>query len=203
MKSNCKYKNIIFDLFDVSVKIDWKSVVLKVLENDDRLADFVWQFFRSEHWLDYKKGKIEPEDFQLILPHTVPYDKFKNLLFQMPEYVEPITEMVEVAESIKKRGFRLYLLTNVTKSTFTVLKKRFPFFNLFDGIVTSFQACSVKPEPQIYMNLLKKYNLEPSECFFVDDMDCNIQKAKSLGIDGFVYANHNELTNALKAVNIL
>ena len=53
------------------------------------------------------------------------------------------------------------------------------------------------------MNLLKKYNLEPSECFFVDDMDCNIQKAKSLGIDGFVYANHNELTNALKAVNIL
>ena len=45
----------------------------------------------------------------------------------------------------------------------------------------------VKPEPEIYRLLYKKYGLIPEECVFIDDSAANIEGAERTGMPGIVF----------------
>ena len=49
---------------------------------------------------------------------------------------------------------------------------------------------------------LKKYNLDPKECVFIDDRLENIQGAVRCGINGIQFESHEKLINELKKINI-
>lgn len=44
-----------------------------------------------------------------------------------------------------------------------------------------------KPDPAIYRYLFETFSLDPKECFFIDDLEKNINAARSLGMDGIVF----------------
>ena len=45
----------------------------------------------------------------------------------------------------------------------------------------------VKPQPEIYRLLFKKFSLKPEECFFVDDSPANVEGALYCGMTGAVF----------------
>lgn len=45
----------------------------------------------------------------------------------------------------------------------------------------------MKPDKQIYQCLLKRYNLKPEECLFVDDLENNTKATSELGIHAFTF----------------
>ena len=49
----------------------------------------------------------------------------------------------------------------------------------------------MKPEPQIYEILLKRYGLQPDETLFIDDRRTNIAAAEALGIHGQLFDSHD------------
>lgn len=53
----------------------------------------------------------------------------------------------------------------------------------FDGVVTSFQEKTCKPDPQIFKNLLDRYGLKPEETLMLDDSAANCASARSLGME--------------------
>ena len=44
-----------------------------------------------------------------------------------------------------------------------------------------------KPDPAIYRYLFETFSLNPRECFFIDDLEENIEIGRSLGMDGLVF----------------
>ena len=56
----------------------------------------------------------------------------------------------------------------------------------------------MKPEKKIYEILLKRYNLNPEECVFIDDQPTFLPPANDLGIITILY---NENTNLRKELN--
>jgi len=85
----------------------------------------------------------------------------------------------------RNRGFGIYILSNLDGETFDILYERYrDFFDLFDGIIISGKCGLIKPDPAIYSYVLKTFNLDPSECVFIDDQQINIQAATSCGIYG-------------------
>ncbi len=44
----------------------------------------------------------------------------------------------------------------------------------------------MKPQDIIYERFLKEYQLNPADCFFIDDLEDNIKAAKEAGINGAV-----------------
>ena len=50
----------------------------------------------------------------------------------------------------------------------------------------------VKPDIRIYEHLLKTCGLKPEECFFIDDMEANVEGAKKAGIAGAVFRGNFE-----------
>ena len=60
----------------------------------------------------------------------------------------------------------------------------------------------MKPEPEIYQLLLNRYNLNPEETVFTDDLEANIEAAKKEGIHGIVFKSPDQLTDDLIALGV-
>jgi len=89
-------------------------------------------------------------------------------------------------EELKGLGYGLYLLSNAT-----VRQPEYfpgiPGSQFFDGAVISAHWKVLKPEREIYEILFREYGLEPSECFFVDDLNINVEGALCAGMDGYIF----------------
>ena len=57
----------------------------------------------------------------------------------------------------------------------------------FDGILFSAPIHMAKPDQEIYEYFFRKFDLNPSECFFIDDLEKNTQGAKDAGMDGIIF----------------
>ena len=58
---------------------------------------------------------------------------------------------------------------------------------MFDGVLISADYKLLKPEKEIYLALYDKFSLKPEECYFIDDVQKNIDGAKATGMDGHCY----------------
>ena len=90
----------------------------------------------------------------------------------------------------KREGHKIYGLSNWDPESFALLKAKHPqFFDLFDGIVISGHTKANKPHATIYHALLECYQLEPAQCWFIDDQQENITAAKKLGINAVIHSS--------------
>lgn len=182
-------RNVIFDFG--GVLLDWNPRHLyRSYFNDDALMEYFLANVCTFEWnADNDRGVPMAENVS-------------RLQAQFPEYAEPIamfkerwSEMLhgEIAEGvallreIKRRGYRLYGLTNWEAETIGVAYDRYDFFSLFDGIVVSGEEHVIKPEPEIYYRLLDRYGLRADECLFIDDNQQNIEAARALGIASVLF----------------
>lgn len=52
--------------------------------------------------------------------------------------------------------------------------------------------------PEIYSHFLRKFDLKAEECFFIDDLEPNINAAKEAGMGGLVFTGDiNEVKKAI------
>lgn len=118
----------------------------------------------------------------LSLAHTI----FDPETFAKTRYIIP--EGIEFVKECKKAGHTVYILSNWDPESFTIMKNMYPtFFNLFDGVIISGDSGLIKPDPEIYRYLLKKFHLIPHECILIDDRPENITAAQKMGISGILY----------------
>ena len=98
-------------------------------------------------------------------------------------------EMVEFVKKLKEdRGVKIFILSNNFIERANYYKKTFPFLEeIFDKVYYSWQTGFVKPDPEAHKNLLAENNLKPEECIYFDDSKKNIEVAKKLGIQSYIF----------------
>jgi len=101
-----------------------------------------------------------------------------------------------------KKNYKVALLSNTNKIDFEHVLKKSETFPLFDAVTLSFEAGHKKPEKQIYLDALKKLNLKPDECVFIDDIKEYSDAASKLGIHGINYTSYKNLIKELKKLNV-
>jgi len=88
---------------------------------------------------------------------------------------------VRLVESLRKKGYRVFLFSN-TSLPHTRLLRRRGWDRLFDGFLSSCELGSMKPSPTAFARALGKINAPPSEVVFIDDKEENVRGAKEFGI---------------------
>ncbi|PLV59343.1 HAD family phosphatase [Thermotoga sp. KOL6] len=175
-------RNIVFDLG--GVLIDWRPCDHLMRTFPGEVASVLAkEIFHHEDWKNMDRGVL-PEDKlwekkKRELPDYREY--IERLEREVPEILKAIDENVKVLEELKKRGFFLYVLSNFGRIYFEKIRKKYDFFDLFDGIVVSAHVGYMKPEREIFEELIKRYNIVPEESLFVDDMEENVAAARRLG----------------------
>lgn len=97
-----------------------------------------------------------------------------------------IEAVYEFLTTQKLAGKNIYYLTNVGQSAFEK-RQQSSIFKYFDGGVASCEVGIRKPDPAIYQELIKKYNLDPEDTVFIDDKLENVETARQLGLWGIQY----------------
>ena len=83
-----------------------------------------------------------------------------------------------------EQGYRIYILSTTCEIFYRIEKAGLlPIYTLLSGYILSSEVGVVKPEPEIYQKLLKKYGIEPTESVFIDDIQANLDTAAELGFE--------------------
>ena len=96
-----------------------------------------------------------------------------------------------------RTGKRLFALTNYPEPSFTNACRAFPYLTeCLEGAVVSSREKLVKPEPDIFHFLTRKYGLIPSRTLFIDDTAANTDAAAREGFRVWHYAGKDRLQPA-------
>jgi putative hydrolase of the HAD superfamily len=107
--------------------------------------------------------------------------------------------MYDFAESLRRNGKQIAVLSNMPRELGEALKARTKGFAPFAHLTLSYEVQSVKPEPAIYEHCLAGMALGPGETLFLDDRVENIRGAERVGIDGVQFTSRDEVLPRLKA----
>lgn len=197
------YKNIIFDLGNVLLSFNPKEYLKGKLEKN-RIERVFKEIFLSEEWVKLDEGTItEIEAIEAISLRNEDYREDIKIAFEnWYDILIPISESVELLKDLKKKGYKLYYLTNFHDIAFKKVKEKYDFFNLFDGGVVSSEDKLIKPDERIYKAILNRYNLLPEQSIFIDDTKINVEAAKEANIEGLVFENANKLKEDLKSLGL-
>ena len=157
---------------------------------DKETADILLkEIFRNEIWSDKDRGIIFPEDIMAQKKGAIPeevFEKTSELVHNFYPYMPPFEKMYDFVKQLKENGYSIYLLSNAS-SDFHERRKGIPALSLFDGVIVSADYKLLKPEKEIYETLYKEFSLKPEECYFIDDVQKNIDGAAATGMDGHCY----------------
>lgn len=185
-------KNVIFDLGNVL--IDFKPIkYIKSLGYDDEKALEIFnKTIKDSIWADMDRGIYRDKEsyvkaFKTKYPEIQDdIDKFLGGPW-MENVIFPLKDNLKMIDLVKEKGLKYYILSNYPKDAFEYTYDMCPFIQNGDGMVISYDVLMIKPDKNIYLKLLDKYGLKANECLFIDDLDINVEGAKSVGINAFVF----------------
>jgi putative hydrolase of the HAD superfamily len=96
-------------------------------------------------------------------------------------------DRIRYLEELKK-NYKLYLLSNTNEIHRIKFHRDFKtdfdysFYDLFERNFYSHEMGMRKPNPQIYLEALREAELIPEETLFIDDMEENIEAARTTGM---------------------
>ncbi len=186
-----KIKNIVFDIGNVLMEWDPEKIYRALFNKNDYYDHPISRIVGGEIWLELDRGTIDLDEAieQLSLANE-PYRREIDIFIrEAPHYIRPLIDSVAGAMEYKKRGYRIFLLSNFPEYGFKIINSKFDFFNSFHGGVISWEVNAIKPDRDIYEILLSKYSLDPGETIFIDDVAANIKTAEDLGIKGLHFVD--------------
>ncbi len=193
-------RNVIFDVG--GVLLDWNPDQLLqgyYAEPAERAA-MKRAIFLHADWLEVDRGTLSEEALLARIARRLgrPVPELAGLFGTVRESLRPKLDTVALLEALAARGVPLYCLSNMPLETFTYLRERFGFWDLFRGIVISGEIRLVKPQPEIFEYLLARYELSAADTILIDDYAVNVEAAQALGLQTVLFTDARRCEQALR-----
>ena len=193
-------KNIIFDCADTLLRTRYaECLAARTQKSPEQAGRIIRALMGSAIWKEYDNGRMTEEEIaDALLPSLSEEDRAAARLFlsEFTDYFFMIDGTPELLAELKERGYRLFLLSDFP-AKFTSLRSRFSIFDLFDGVVVSYQYGASKHDRGLFARLLEEYHLTAEECIFFDDVAANVEAAAAFGISGAVYTDVASVRSAI------
>lgn len=175
-------KNIVFDLGRVvfAHRTEYRT------EERKRFFSYVSESPMPQFWVDYDLGisSMDKVAEDLAAYRGVDVKYARMMIEQSIGWQSTIEPTAELIRDLKAAGYRLYVLSNMSREFIAFLRRK-EVYKYFDGEVVSCEEGVVKPQPEIYRILIDRYSLDVAETMFIDDRIENVEVAASLGITPF------------------
>ena len=199
-------KNLLFDLGGVVMDIRKENCVEAFRQLGLRNASsYFGDYSQQGPFLALERGDITEAEFHAELRKDLPEgvgdsaidEAFCKFLVGVPP------RRLDELEALGKR-FNVCLLSNTNPIMWhsTIRhefeKKGFNMEHYFPGgMVTSFEAKAVKPDPKIFEFTIKKLGIRPEETLFLDDSQANLDSAAKLGFHTALVPTDTEFIEVL------
>lgn len=186
-------KNYIFDFGNVLANFYAQMLTAPYVSDEKARAIISDVVFDRLYWDKLDMGTITDEEVKECIRKRLPEELMDIGCLVYDNWIKtltPVEGMENLVCDIHKSGKKIYLLSNISKGfaqSYKNVKWIKNLLSMFDGLVMSGTICMAKPDKKIFEYILKTYNLNPSECLFIDDRQENISAAESVGIKGYLF----------------
>ena len=201
-------KNLLFDLGGVIMDIRRLNCVASFERLGMKDADnFLGEYSQKGPFLQLEEGAISEEEFRTAVRALINEEvsdeqidsAFCDFLVGIPKYrLEQLRQL--------KKSYNIYMLSNTNSIMWrSRIAEDFRQEGLeredyFDGIVTSFEARSIKPDAKIFHTVVEKLGINPDETLFLDDSQKNLDAAAQLGFHTLLVTPGSEFFELLKSM---
>jgi 2-haloacid dehalogenase len=197
---------VVFDLG--GVLIDWnpRHLYRKLFPGDEAAMEHFLTTVCTPAWnLEQDRGRSLQEATTLLqATHPEQAELIAAYYGRWPEMLDgAIPGSVALLEELVAAGIPVYALTNWSAETFPYARPRFPFLDLFRGIIVSGEEGLVKPDARLFGRAAERFGLEPSRTLFIDDAAHNVAGAELAGFRGALFTTPEALHRELQAFGLL
>lgn len=147
-------------------------------------------FFQNEYGL-CQKGELDLKEE--LLPYLEKWgwsgsvEDFLEYWFSSDVIVNDY--LVPAVEELRESGLKCYLASNNEKYRAERIKKVLEEMELLDGYYFSSAIKVKKNEAQFFSHILEDLKAEASDVIYLDNDQVNLEAAKSLGIETYLYSD--------------
>ena len=114
----------------------------------------------------------------------------KNDLLNLYKVLSTYPEVKEVLENLKKKNFKLAILSNGTPALLEELVQSNHLKDLFDDLFSIESVKIYKPDSKVYDLPVKKYKIKPEEITFLSSNTWDVSGAGNFGYNS-IWVNRN------------
>ena len=114
----------------------------------------------------------------------------RNELLDLYKVLSTFPEVKEVFNKLKKKNYKLAILSNGTPSLLKELVKSNNLDNIFDDIFSIEEVKTYKPDPKVYNIPIKKYQIQKSEVAYLSANTWDVSAGGNYGFNP-VWVNRN------------
>ena len=118
-------------------------------------------------------------------------NSMRNDLLDLYKVLSPFSEVKETLNKLKKKDFKLAILSNGTPSLLGNLVKDNNLENIFDDIFSIEEVGIFKPDSKVYELPVNKYNIKKDEILFLSANTWDVSGGGNYGYNS-VWVNRNK-----------
>ena len=124
-------------------------------------------------------------------------ESMKNELLNLYKILSPYPEVKGVLQDLKKKNFKLAILSNGTPSLLNELVESNKLNNLFDDLFSIEEVKIYKPDPRVYEIPIKKYKIKSDEITFLSANTWDVSGGGNFGYNSIWVNRHNSVFDIL------
>ena len=121
----------------------------------------------------------------------------KNELLSLYKILSPYPEVREVLENLKKKNFKLAILSNGTPDLLNELVENNKLNDLFDDLFSIEEVKIYKPDTRVYELPIKKYKIKSDEITFLSANTWDVSGGGHFGYNSVWVNRHNSVFDIL------
>ena len=191
---------IIFDFGNVLVNWNLHAIYDRFFPDPEAVEAFL----QEVSFLEWNSRMDSGEPFaEAVADISLAHPQYAHLFRLYDErWADTLREQVpgtaDIVVRLKRAGYPLHLLSNISAEKFPLMLEIHPVLNIFDGMTISGEVGLIKPDPRIFLHTLDQIRRSPEACIFIDDNPANIESARGVGIKSIQFQSANQLENELE-----
>ena len=179
-------RNVVFDVGGVLVRLRYQPFVDYLSAAGIDMTDLPGWLAKVD-LAAHERGALSGEELlgRVAAMASRPLDA-GELAARWLDMFDRAQEMLDLAAGLM-RDHRVYLLSNVGDMHWRHLNAEYGLERVAHGVLTSFEAGAVKPQPEIYELGAERIGIEPAACVFVDDLRENVAGAEAGGMTAILH----------------
>lgn len=153
-------------------------------------------------WLEFEKGLIdEMELARKFFKDGRDFDLegLKTCMRNGYSYIEGIEQLLL---SLKQNHYEMHAFTNYP-IWYQLIEDKLKLSKYLSWTFCSYAFGKRKPDTEFYKEVVRRLNVDPTNCIFVDDRQKNVEAAIEVGIRGVHFKNVNLLCEELSSMELI
>jgi beta-phosphoglucomutase len=121
--------------------------------------------------------------------------KQKHTADMVRQLCHPVFQHQYALSQLKAAGYKLAVCSNSIRQSLELMMERAGLDRFLDLMLSNEDVSKPKPDPEIYLTAMAKFDLAPEECLIIEDNEHGIRAARASGAHVLVVGNPDDVTH--------